>query len=183
MYEIWQDIPDYEGKYQASNLGNIRSLNYNGSKQIKNLKFTKHKQGYLMVRLSNNGKSKLQQVHRLIAKTFILNLQNLPEVNHINGIKDDNCVDNLEWCSRLYNQREAERLGLVHSPMRNAGKGHPSNKAIISLDTNRKILKEYYSITYAGKKLNISMKHISHYLMTKRYDPYANCYWKYKEEL
>ena len=91
---IWKDIPNYEGIYQVSNLGEVKSLRSNIF-----LRPSVKKNGYLQVRLS--GKTFL--VHRLVAISFIPNINNFPQVNHIDENKLNNCVWNLEWCSAKYN--------------------------------------------------------------------------------
>lgn len=112
MKEIWKDIPEYEGLYQASNLGNIRVLNRvvnsgikNNNTVIRKGKLLKQRinQGYYEVALSKNNKKKFLKVHRLIAITFIPNLNNFPSINHKNENKLNNNVNNLEWCSVKYN--------------------------------------------------------------------------------
>lgn len=108
--EIWKDIPDYEGRYQASNSGKIKSLKRTvirgrGSESIVIERILKPniKRGYYTVGLSTQGKIKYITIHRLIAITFIPNPDNLPQVNHKDENKTNNCVDNLEWCTCLYN--------------------------------------------------------------------------------
>ena len=104
MEEIWKDIKGYVGFYQVSNLGRVRSVEReiyksNNVKQISKssiLKFEKSK-GYNYVHLFKNGTRKRIAVHRLVAEAFILNPNNLPEVDHINTIRDDNRVENLRW--------------------------------------------------------------------------------------
>lgn len=112
--EIYLDISDYEGSYQISNLGNIKSLfrKRNSGKHYKAiriydeilLKKAKDTKGYEIVNLSKNGIQKTHSVHRLVAETFLENKNNLPYVNHINGIKYDNFVLNLEWVSARENE-------------------------------------------------------------------------------
>lgn len=131
MQEIWKDIPNYEGLYQASNFGRIKSIQYfnHANNKIypreKILKPILNEKGYCRVDLSKSGESKRHRVHRLVAKTFLPNPYNLLEVNHIDGNKQNNNVNNLEWCSRSHNMKEACKLGLVIPPKRT--KKHNNN--------------------------------------------------------
>ena len=104
--EIWRDIEGYEGLYQVSNLGRVRSLNYNRTGKVQNMKLGTYPNGYKMVDLKKNKKRKAHLVHRLVAKAFIPNPNpdQLCEVNHKDEDKANNTVDNLEWCSHIYNQ-------------------------------------------------------------------------------
>lgn len=113
MKEVFKDIPGYEGLYQVSNLGRVKSLNYLNTKQEKILKFRQNNCGYLYVTLSKNGIAKCYSVHRLVARTFIENPANLPQVNHIDQNKQNNCALNLEWCTVQYNTRysQAKKVG------------------------------------------------------------------------
>lgn len=109
--EIWKDIKNYEGLYQVSNLGRVKSLDRvlkqkNGiEKRVKGiiLKQNCKKTGYLTVVLQKNNKQKTMLVHRLVAEAFIPNEENKPQVNHINEIKTDNRADNLNWMSSKEN--------------------------------------------------------------------------------
>lgn len=113
--EIWKDIDGYGGKYQVSNLGNVRSMWRNNQYQ-KNigqptlLKPSQHKQGYLYVYLSDNDVKKKHYVHRLVAQAFIPNPDNLPQVNHKSEVKTENFVENLEWCDGKYNSNYGTRV-------------------------------------------------------------------------
>lgn len=99
LNEVWKDIEGYEGLYQVSNLGRVKSLKKNIiRKQVLG------KDGYLRVTLKHNGKAKTLSVHRLVAKAFLKNVFNYPEVNHKDENKANNNISNLEWCTRKYNQ-------------------------------------------------------------------------------
>jgi hypothetical protein len=108
MKEIWKDIPGYKGKYQASNIGRIRNIQ-KGNIVMGGI----NKQGYRNTFLVGlDGKIKNCRCHRLIASAFIPNPKNKPYINHIDGNKLNNNVDNLEWCTPAENDRHAAKLGL-----------------------------------------------------------------------
>lgn len=118
--EIWKDIPKYEGYYQASSLGRIRSLDRismilgRPTKVIGRVIKVKHNKsnGYCVVILCVNGARKTHTVHRLVAMSWIPNNSGLGDVNHKNGDKHDNKPDNLEWCNRSQNHLHAYKTGL-----------------------------------------------------------------------
>lgn len=98
--EIWKEIEGYEGLYEVSNLGNVKSLN---KRKGRILKPAKNNKGYLYVNLFKQGKVKKHFVHRLVAKAFIENPDNLPQVNHKDEDKTNNNISNLEFCDCQYN--------------------------------------------------------------------------------
>lgn len=104
MVEIWKDILNYETIYQISNFGNIRLYK---SKKI--LKPSDDGKGYLHITLTKNGKRKGFRIHRLVAQTFIPNINNLPQINHKDENKKNNNVNNLEWCDSKYNNNYGTR--------------------------------------------------------------------------
>lgn len=106
--EEWKNIPEFNG-YEVSNFGNVRN------KKLKHLKKIANRKGYLEVRLFKNGKETSKVIHRLVAKAFIDNLNNYPQVNHIDGNKGNNCVENLIWVTNSENQKHAYFLGLQPS--------------------------------------------------------------------
>lgn len=107
MEEIWKDVVGYENLYQVSNLGRIKSLEkYDGRgwhRKEKFKKIHKNKGGYLVVELVKNKIKNKYLVHRLVAQAFIPNPENYPCVNHKNETRNDNRVENLEWCTQKYN--------------------------------------------------------------------------------
>ena len=116
MKEIWKDIKDFEGLYQISNLGRIKSLLDNKGKKREIIrKPRKAKNGYLYLNLWNNGKYKTVKIHRLVAEYFIDNVNELPVVNHIDGNKLNNSANNLEWCTYKQNTIHAYKNGLLKS--------------------------------------------------------------------
>ena len=147
--EEWRAIKEYEGKYQVSNMGRVKSLvDSNGKFREKILSPGKNGGGYLFVNLWKNGESKMNYIHRLVLSTFspVENMENL-EVNHLDEDKTNNCLSNLEWCTRSYNntyndrhKRVGEKLrGRTYSEetkekMSEAHKGH-----IVSEETKKKM--------------------------------------------
>lgn len=152
--EIWRDILNYEGLYQVSNLGRIKSIphlikaNKDGGIRVteEHMKTTYvgwH--GYIWVALCKNEKSKTYSVHRLVATAFIENKNGLPAVNHIDGNKENNVVENLEWCTNSYNQLHASSHGLFKN-----------TKKVKCIETG----KEYRNSCEAERKTGISARTI-----------------------
>lgn len=118
--EIWRPVPGYEDTYEVSNKGNFRSLRrkishsrqgYNQRQQLLHT-YDPKKFDYICVGLWRNGKCKQMLLHRLVAQVFIPNPGNKPYVNHIDGNRRNNCVENLEWCTPQENTQHAIRTGL-----------------------------------------------------------------------
>lgn len=109
MNEVWKDAVGYEGVYLVSNMGNIKKV---GS--AVNINPTLTESGYLRVCMCVKGRQKTTSVHRLVALAFINNPESKSEVNHINGVKNDNRVENLEWCTRSENMFHAIKTGLCN---------------------------------------------------------------------
>lgn len=160
--EIWKPIPEYEGYYEASSLGRIRSVNREitrndgkvkkwGSAIKKPYPF----KGYLSVRLCKNHEGKNFLVHRLVALAFLSNPNNLPEINHKNGIREDNSVENLEWISRIDNQRHSWHvLGRKVSDKLKSSFEHTKRKkykTVLNIETGI----YYDSIIDAAKSRNV----------------------------
>lgn len=154
--EIWKPIKDWEGYYEVSSKGRIRSLDriINGRKyKGKILSLVIKKSGYRNITLYKGKYEKTYRVHRLVAEAFIPNPENKPEVNHKIPIRfgGDDSVENLNWCTRLENIREEESL--------KARKNQPSNIAVEVYDLNGIFIDEFKSIAECERELNIKNVH------------------------
>ncbi len=161
--EIWKDIKGYEGYYQISNIGRVKSLSHsilrkNNCKQTFKERILKdrYKQNrglltYKIVDLTINNIKKTFHIHRLVAIHFIPNPENKLEINHINGIKDDNRLENLEWSTMLENHEHAFANGLVKNP----------RKKTIQYDDNKNVICRYNSRAEVANKYNIVSSRIT----------------------
>lgn len=151
--EEWKDIEGYDGLYMVSNYGNVKSLNYKRTGKECLLKPTNNTTGYyLFVVLCKNGVLKNYRVHRLVAQAFIPNPNNLPEVNHIDENKNNNCVGNLEWCTREYNNNYGTR---------NERHAKALSKHVLQIDKNsNKVIHEWDSATQVKLELGFAQSHI-----------------------
>lgn len=187
--EEWKTIKGYEEKYEVSNLGRIKSLpryvnNHTGQLLVKEkiIKQQINHKGYAVVTLGNrkSGNKKTMFVHRLVAKAFIPNPKNLPQINHIDGNKLNNRIENLEWCDNSYNQIHAYKTGLnIHSE--EAGR---KKKAVYQIDiSSKKIINEFKSATEAAKQVGSSQSDISACCRKERGHRIIKGYiWRYKED-
>lgn len=132
----------YLEKYYINEFGVLKNI-LNG----KEYKGTKSKNGYLRVDISINGKRKVVFLHRLVAETFIPNLENKPQVNHINGIKTDNRVENLEWVNAKENTQHAVKIGLINTISQ-------GGKKCVQKDLEGNIIKIFNSISEAARFIN-----------------------------
>ena len=115
--EVWKDVVGYEGLYQVSNKGNVYSVERKDSRGNKCggrvLRPSYDKDGYLQVQLYKNGKVKGKYIHRLVAEAFIPNPKSFLEINHLDEVKDNNELSNLEWCTREHNNNYGKRTEKV----------------------------------------------------------------------
>lgn len=176
--EIWKDIEGYEGLYQVSNLGNIKSFSRRGtqSRNDKVLKLTEEPNKYLRVALYKNGVQKRMLVHRLVAKAFLSNEKSLPQVNHISGIKSDNRVVNLEWCTAKENEKHAYEMGL-HRII--SGEEHYASKKIIQYSKDKTFIREWVCARQIEKQLDINHRNILQCCQHKRKTA-GGYIWEYK---
>lgn len=190
MEELWSDINEFDKKYSVSSLGRIKIkeniskrinngilCNYHQKEIIKSLKINDNENEYVRVSLIHNSskKPKTTYVHRLVAEAFIPNPQNLPEVNHINGKKSDNRVENLEWCDKSYNMKHAiKSLGFKANTS-----GISDRQPVYQIDKDTdEIIKSFDSISEATKETGIT--HISGVCLGNRRTA-GGFKWKYKK--
>lgn len=179
MEEIWKDIPGFEGLYQVSNYGRVKSLNYRRTGKEQILKYEIHPKGYSRLGLHSNNGVKYFFIHRLVAQAFIPNPDNLPQVNHKDEDKTNNRVDNLEWCSAkenmVYNDGQ-KRRGKIN-------RNHPNKSKPVgqyTLDFPCKLIKVWPSTREIERALGYSTGNISQVCNGKRKYAY-NYIWKYFE--
>lgn len=191
MEEIWKDIEDYEG-YQVSNFGRVRSLDrYDGRGWWINgciLKPTMDKKGYLTVGLSKNNQRKTFKVHRLVALHFIPNIENKPEIDHINTIKADNTVflnedgsvnyekTNLRWVTPKENSNNP--LSIVNKSESKKGIKNHRHQPVLQYDKDGNFIREWDTMTEAETTLNIT--HKIHYVCQGKRKTCGGYIWKYK---
>lgn len=163
--EEWKDICGYDGMYQISTLGRIRSTNYLRTGKTKILKQATNNCGYKYVVLRECGKKKNLYIHRLVASAFIDNTENLPEVDHIDTSKTNNIVTNLRWVSHKQNQNNqiSHRKMIennVPTMKGRCGKLHARSKPVIQYDLNLNFIKEWESINLASIGLGLNAANI-----------------------
>ena len=149
--EIWKPVEGYEGLYEVSNTGKVATLNYRHTGERRELSPKTERTGYMKVLLYKRGGRKLCSVHRLVAKAFIPNPNNLRCVNHIDENKSNNDVSNLEWCSHSYNNKYGSRIENVFTQLRRP----------VEAKTHDGVIEVYPSVTQAAKSLNKSASNIS----------------------
>lgn len=195
MEEVWRDVFGYEGLYQVSNFGRVRSVDRlvvhgNHLKLVKGriLKMRLAGRGYYVVQLSKNGNVLPFNVHRLVGKTFLANQNNLPQINHKDECKTNNFVwvnpdgsvdelkSNLEWCTHNYNLN----YGSHNKNLSEHRKGK-NTKPVLQLTTDGMLVKEWASITEAAKENDLYIQNICGVLHGRQ----VTCggfIWKYKKE-
>lgn len=186
MGESWLPVIGYEGLYEVSDKGNVRSL----FRYKKQLKPSKGNNGYLSVELFKGKQGKRVSIHRLVATAFISNPQNLPQVNHKDENKHNNCVENLEWCSAKYNMVYGTAMSRriantdYSSPryLENARKnGATQSKPVLQFSKDGILLNRYSSGKEAYRKTGLSHSHILECCAGKRYKTVGGYIWKYDE--
>lgn len=170
MEEVWRDVEGYEGLYQISNMGQLRhlgSIRYPGVRIIKPVVH----EGYYRWCLSKNHRLSSRLLHRLVAQAFIPNPENKATVNHINGNKTDNRVENLEWMTFVENVKHGWKTGLIkgvnHGNYRK-GKDAPRARAVIATNDGGEIIARYDTGRDAETALGVSFGSVCRSMTTKK---------------
>ena len=193
--EIWKDIDGYEGLYQVSNLGRVKSLNYHRTGKERIMKPKKDSKGYLQVLLCKESKVKHYFVHRLVAVAFVDNPQNLPIINHIDENPKNNNANNLEWCTQKYNINYGTRNKKASEKLRGRKlseehkekiaekmKNNPKKiKPIIGISKVSGLILEFPSLKEASRQTGINQGHICECCNGKRKSA-GGFYWLYADE-
>lgn len=177
--EVWTTIDRVgNGLYVISNIGRVRSFTSKSNGAI--IKQVISSNGYPLINIYTNGKRWPELIHRLVAEAFIPNPDNKPCVNHKNGIKSDNRIENLEWTTYSENSLHAFKiLGRKGSAFGRFGKDHHSSVPVIQLSKDDTVIKEWDSMADAQREFNIDIKNISAVCRNKRRLA-GGFKWKYK---
>lgn len=165
IQEIWKDILDYEGLYQVSNLGRVKSLRF---KKEKILKQQKNNYKYLQVNFCKNNNHKTHRTHQLVMLSFKLDKKfDYSEINHIDGNKENNTIDNLEWCTHKENMQHAIENNLSNKGEKNGmSKLNEQQIRIIRLSYKNK----YFNQTELSKIFNVKSNTISNIINYKQWN-------------
>lgn len=165
--EVWKDIESHKSLYEVSSFGNISSLNYNKTKKRKNRPVQIHTNEYSLIRLSKKGITTNHFVHRLVAQAFIPNPENKPQVNHKNGIRNDNRLDNLEWVTAKENTSHGMKRGTI-GPL---GELHQNSKVTEKevLEIRSKYIYGEYGYMRLGKEYGVSHSTIKDIVLNRRW--------------
>lgn len=186
---IWKDIKGYEGLYQISNVGQVKSLDRIVKHSGENERIQKGRilkpffnkdTGYVEIGLSKNGKSKKHRIHRLVADAFVPNLENKLEVNHIDEDKQKNTAINLEWCTRKENENHGTKQMRKKSNTDYKAIGKKNMKKVMQYDIDGNLVKEWESLSQINKELGYSTGNISSCCNGKLKKIYGSI-WKFKD--
>ena len=176
--EIWKDIIGYEGLYQVSNLGNVRSLNYRNTGKEKVLKAGKTKKGYLLVNLYKNGKMKTYLIHRLVYEAFKGPIPEGYQINHLSEIKNQNNLENLS----LMTCKENVNFGTGKERSAKTRTNGKCSKPVLQYDLSGNVIREYPSAQQAERETGYSQSNISACCRLVLKQAYGFI-WRYKEKV
>ena len=162
--EIWKPIEGFNGNYEISNLGRVKSLR-GPEDRIMKPTLNRRENGYYIISLAKRGKQIYKTIHRLVAEAFVPNPDGLTEINHIDENKLNNCADNLEWCDRKYNMNHISK----------------SRRRVLQYSIDGEFIKEWKSARECERELGIFHTAISNVCNGNRKTA-GGYVWKYKSE-
>lgn len=176
MVEVWKPVKDYEGIYEISNIGRVRSKHKHTKSKDGIIKERKTRNGYCHVELWKNGTGVDRYIHRLVALAFIPNPNNLPEINHKDENPSNNCVDNLEWCDRTYNNNYGNHYKKMVETRgdKYVGANACHRRRVMCVETGE----IFETIRSASRIINVNQAHISNCCRGKR-NKCGGYHWKY----
>ena len=191
--EIWKDIVGFEGMYQISNMGRVKSVERTAWSGLNGgcyrtvperiLKAMKNSNGYLYVQLCKDGINKNYTVHQLVGNAFLSNPQDYKELNHRDEDKTNNCVNNLEWCSRSYNLTYNGRAKKAGEKLRGRKQSEEHikkrSKSILGIDKVTGLIVEFPSAKEAEREMGIAQSNITKCCKGKL-NSCGGFYWMYK---
>lgn len=153
--KIWKPISGYENEYLISDDGEVYSL-----RKCISLKPIQNEKGYLKVNLQKEGKKAWRKIHRLVAEAFIPNPQNKPTVNHKNGLRHDNRVENLEWATMAEQNSDIRRIKKMSESIRKCEYIQKKKRPVLQISTNGEIVTTHESLHDAANAVNTSTGNI-----------------------
>lgn len=188
--EIWKDICGFEGLYKISSYGRIKSLHYYGGNRVKILKPAKDSDGYLTIGIWKDKKRYSKKMHRLVAEAFIPNPENFPQINHKDEDRENNHVENLEWCTNKYNVNYGNHS--FHAAQAQMGKRHtaehimkirsnaPGSKPVLMIEPETmNVIAEFVSASEAARQIGGTATNVS-YACRNESAKYKGLFWRYK---
>jgi len=199
MEEIWKPVKGYEGCYEISNFGRVKSVYREIHRRKMGIKIVyehfleprKNINGYYIVCLHKQGeRQKTKQLHRLIAEAFIPNPENKPFIDHINGDRGDYRIENLRWCTHKENMNFAlarkhlseAKMGEKNGMYGTSGSKSPSYKGVLQYDLHGNFIKKYYGIAEAQRETSVQFKNISKVCKGER-NSAGGFIWRYEYDM
>lgn len=187
--EIWRDVPGWEGMYQVSTFGRVKTMERMIKSNCNNFRISEErikevelrKDGYTATLFCRNSKVTQYKIHRLVGIAFMPNPENKRDINHISGVRSENRLENLEWATRSENKLHGFRIGMTKPTCLGIfGKDHHLSKPVLKIDIETgNIIERYDGLMDASRKTCLGFREISACARGKR-QSYNNYLWQYE---